>query len=120
MTDSTAVKVYSAGVETHGLNPKAVKTMAEDGVDIAHHTSNHVDEYADVAFDYVLTVCDHASERCPIFPSSAEKSHYNFPDPAKAVGTDEEVMAQFREVREMIKSYTRDFLDVRGLLKIQA
>ena len=102
--------VYSAGIETHGLNPRAVRVMAEDGVDIAHHTSNHVDEYAAVPFDYVLTVCDHANEVCPIFPSTAKKLHYNFPDPAKATGTDEEIMQQFRAVRDQVKAYAQDFV----------
>jgi arsenate reductase len=101
--------VYSAGVETHGLNPRAVQTMAEDGVDIAHHTSNHVDEYAAVPFAYVLTVCDHASEVCPVFPSSARRLHHNFPDPAKATGSEEEVRQQFRAVRDQVKAYARQF-----------
>ena len=102
--------VYSAGIETHGLNPRAVRVMAEDGVDIAHHTSNHVDEYTAVPFDYVLTVCDHANEVCPIFPSTAKKLHHNFPDPAKATGTDEEIMQQFRAVRDQVKAYAQDFV----------
>jgi len=102
--------VYSAGVEVHGVNPKAVQVMAEDGVDIAHHTSNHVDEYAAVPFDYVLTVCDHANEVCPVFPSSAKKLHHNFPDPAKATGSAEEVMQQFRSVRDQVKMYANDFV----------
>ena len=105
--------VYSAGIETHGLNPRAVRVMAEDGVDIAHHTSNHVDEYAAVPFDYVLTVCDHANEVCPIFPSTAKKLHHNFPDPAKATGTDEEIMQQFRAVRDQVKAYAQDFVRAR-------
>lgn len=102
--------VYSAGIETHGLNPRAVRVMAEDGVDIIHHTSNHVDEYTAVPFDYVLTVCDHANEACPIFPSTAIKLHHNFPDPAKATGTDEEIMQQFRAVRDQVKAYAQDFV----------
>ena len=101
--------VNSAGIETHGLNPRAVRVMAEDGVDIIHHTSNHVDEYTAVPFDYVLTVCDHANEACPIFPSTAIKLHHNFPDPAKATGTDEEIMQQFRTVRDQVKAYAQDF-----------
>ncbi|MGI4762462.1 MAG: arsenate reductase ArsC [Janthinobacterium lividum] len=100
--------VYSAGVETHGLNPRAVQVMAEDGVDISHHTSNHVDEYAAVPFDYVLTVCDHAQEVCPVFPSSARKLHHNFPDPAKATGSEAEVLGQFRAVRNQVKAYAQD------------
>lgn len=101
--------VYSAGVEVHGLNPRAVRVMAEDGVDIAQHTSNHVDEYAAVPFDYVLTVCDHANEVCPVFPSTAKKLHHNFPDPAKATGSEEEIMGQFRQVRDQVKQYAQEF-----------
>ncbi len=102
--------VYSAGVETHGVNPKAIATMLEDGVDISQNTSNNVDEYLDIDFDFVITVCDNAKERCPYFPTNAKKFHHNFPDPAKAVGTEEEVNEEFRRVREMIKSYCQDFV----------
>ncbi|GGH63655.1 arsenate reductase [Filimonas zeae] len=102
--------IYSAGVETHGVNPRAVATMQQDGIDISKHTSNNMNEYEDIAFDYIITVCDNAKERCPFFPSSARKFHYNFPDPAKATGTEEEIMAQFREVREQIKAYSKDFI----------
>jgi arsenate reductase len=101
--------VYSAGIETHGVNPKAVAVMLEEGLDISHHTSNHVEEYAAVPFDYVITVCDNANEACPVFPSSATKLHHNFPDPAKATGTSEEVMSQFRAVRDQVKAYAVNF-----------
>ena len=103
-------KVYSAGVETHGVNPKAIATMKEDGIDISGHTSNHIDEYRNLAVDYVITVCDSARERCPYFPSTATLFHRNFPDPAKAVGTEDEVMAAFRSVREQIKAYAAAFV----------
>ena len=103
--------IYSAGIETHGVNPKAIATMKEDGIDISNHTSNNVDEYANIDFDYVITVCDSAKEACPVFPSKAKKFHYNFPDPAKAKGTETEIMEQFRVVREMIKTYTKDFVE---------
>jgi len=103
-------EVYSAGVETHGVNPRAIETMREDGVDISRHTSNNVNEYAGLDFDFVITVCDNAKERCPYFPTNAKLFHYNFPDPAKATGTNEEVMQQFRKVREMIKLYCKDFV----------
>lgn len=106
-----AAEVYSAGVETHGVNPKAIATMLEDGIDISGHTSNNVNEYLDIDFDYVITVCDHAKERCPYLPTKAEKFHYNFPDPAKATGTEEEIKEQFRVVREMIKSYSQKFIE---------
>ncbi len=103
-------EVYSAGVETHGVNPRAIEIMKEDDIDISHHTSNNINEYRDVDFDFVITVCDNAKERCPFFPSNAKKFHYNFPDPAKAIGTEEEIMQQFREVREMIKKYSQEFI----------
>jgi arsenate reductase len=103
-------KIYSAGVETHGVNPRAIATMQEDGIDISHHTSNNVLEYQGLPVDFVITVCDNAKERCPIFPSNAQQFHYNFPDPAKATGTEEEIMAQFRSVRDMIKTYCANFI----------
>ncbi|MCF2442581.1 arsenate reductase ArsC [Dyadobacter sp. CY345] len=102
--------VYSAGVETHGVNPKAITIMAEDGIDISNHSSNNIEEYTDIDFDFVITVCDNAKERCPYFPTNAKKFHHNFPDPAKAVGSDEEVEEEFRAVREMIKEYSEDFV----------
>lgn len=102
--------IYSAGVETHGVNPRAIATMLEDGIDISQHTSNHVDEYLHIPFDLILTVCDHASERCPIFPSSAKRIHNNFPDPAKATGSEDEIMAEFRKVREQIKAFCKNLL----------
>ncbi|SDK18759.1 arsenate reductase [Catalinimonas alkaloidigena] len=105
--------VYSAGVETHGVNPKAIQVMAEDGIDISGHTSNHVDEYADVAFDVVITVCDHAKERCPVFPTRARQFHHNFPDPAKAQGSEEEVHAVFVDVRNQIRTYAKTFAEER-------
>lgn len=110
-SDDKAV-VYSAGVETHGVNPKAIATMLEDGIDISNHTSNHVDEYRNVDFDMVITVCDNAKEQCPYFPTKAKMFHYNFPDPAKATGTDEEIREEFRRVRNLIKDYCRLFVAV--------
>lgn len=110
-TDFDKVKVYAAGVETHGVNPKAIVVMKEDNIDISKYTSNNIDEYFEVLFDYVITVCDNAKERCPFFPTEAKKFHHNFPDPAKAVGTDAEVMQQFRKVREQIKTYCKEFVE---------
>ncbi len=103
-------KIYSAGIETHGVNPKAIQIMAEDGIDISKHTSNNVNEYVAIPFDYVITVCDNAKENCPYFPSNAIKIHYNFPDPAKAQGSEDEILDEFRKVREIIKSFTADFV----------
>lgn len=103
--------VYSAGIETHGVNPKAIATMQADGIDISSHTSNNIDEYQDIDFDFVITVCDNAKENCPYFPGQAVKFHYNFPDPAKATGTEEEIKAQFAEVRDLIKRYAQHFVN---------
>jgi len=103
-------KIHSAGIETHGVNPKAIQVMAEDGIDISKHTSNNIDEYMNIPFDYVITVCDNAKENCPYFPTKAQRFHQNFPDPAKAPGNADEVMAEFRKVRDMIKEYSQDFI----------
>jgi arsenate reductase (thioredoxin) len=105
-------EIYSAGVETHGVNPRAIATMKEDGIDISQHTSNNMEEYRNVDFDFVITVCDNAKERCPFFPSNAKKFHYNFPDPAKATGTEEEILEAFRVVRQMIKDYCEEFVNI--------
>ena len=102
--------VYSAGVETHGVNPKAIAIMREDSIDISNHTSNNIDEYYDIDFNFVITVCDNAKERCPFFPTKAKKFHHNFSDPAKAKGTDEEINEQFRQVRQQIKEYCERFV----------
>jgi arsenate reductase len=106
-------EVFSAGIETHGVNPRAVATMREDDIDISTQTSNNINEYKDIDFDYVITVCDNAKENCPYFPSNAQQFHHNFPDPAKATGTEAEITEQFRYVRDLIKSYCRDFSDER-------
>lgn len=102
--------IYSAGIETHGVNPKAIQIMKEDGIDISTHTSNHIDEYSDIDFDFVITVCDNAKENCPFFPTRAKKFHYNFPDPAKATGNEQEITHQFRVVRDLIKQYAQNFI----------
>lgn len=104
-------EIYSAGIETHGVNPRAIQIMKEDGIDISHHTSNNINEYKDIDFDFVITVCDHAKEQCPFFPSNANKFHYNFPDPAKATGPEEEIISRFREVRDMINDYSKRFVE---------
>lgn len=104
-------KIYSAGIETHGVNPLAIATMKADGIDISNHTSNNIDEYYNIDFDFVITVCDNAKENCPFFPTKAKKFHYNFPDPAKARGTESEIANQFELVRTMIKDYCRKFVE---------
>ena len=104
-------EVYSAGVETHGVNPKAIAIMKEVGIDISSHTSNNIEEYRNIDFDFVLTVCDNAKERCPFFPTKAIKFHHNFPDPAKATGTADNILQSFRDVRQQIKEYCEIFIE---------
>jgi arsenate reductase len=102
--------IYSAGVETHGVNRRAVEVMKEDGIDISSHTSNLVNDYIEIPFDFILTVCDNARERCPFFPSTAKRFHQDFPDPAKATGNAEEIHAAFVKTRDLIKNYCREFV----------
>jgi arsenate reductase len=102
------IEVWSAGVEVHGLNPVAVKVMAEAGVDIANHQSTHVKDVLDIPFDYVITVCDHARESCPIFPGPVKKIHKSFDDPpalAKFAKSEEDVLASYRRVRDEIRRF---------------
>lgn len=103
-------EIYSAGIETHGVNPRAIATMKEDDIDISNHTSNHIDEYRTIDFDFIITVCDNAQERCPYFPSNAIKFHHNFSDPASKTGNEDEIMSKFREVRQIIKDYCQEFV----------
>jgi arsenate reductase len=102
------IEAYSAGIETHGLNPSAVKVMAEAGIDISGHTSQHVDAFTSVTFDYVITVCDHAHESCPMFAGRARVVHVGFDDPprlAKAARTDQEAVDCYRRVRDEIRAF---------------
>lgn len=104
--------IYSAGIETHGLNAGAVSIMAEDNIDISNHTSNHVDEYKDIAWDYIITVCDHAHENCPFIPApKAKRLHHNFFDPSKVEGSQEKVHAAFLKARNEIRDYCRSFIE---------
>lgn len=102
------VEPYSAGVESHGMNPNAIKVMAEAGVDITDQHSKHVDELADVAVDYVVTVCGNAQERCPVFGGNARVRHVPFDDPpalARTAKNEEESLAHYRRVRDEIRRY---------------
>lgn len=104
-------QIYSAGIETHGLNPGAVAIMAEDGIDISDHTSNHVNEYEGILWDYIITVCDHAKENCPYIPAkSALRLHHNFFDPSKVEGSVDEKHRAFLKAREEIKEFVKDFI----------
>ncbi|MFN6374545.1 MAG: arsenate reductase ArsC [Chitinophagia bacterium] len=103
-------EIYSAGVRSTGVNPGAIATMKEDGIDISSHTSNAMEEYKDIDFDYVITVCDNARENCPFWPGKSVHLHHAFPDPAHVTGTDEEVRKAFATTRDMIKEYSRKFV----------
>ena len=111
--------VYSAGVETHGLNPNAVKVMSESGVDISGHKSQNVKEFIDdgIKFDYVVTVCGHAAESCPVFPGKTNRVHVGFDDPpalAKTASTEEEALNHYRRVRDEIKAYVETLPEALG------
>jgi arsenate reductase len=105
---SDVLEPYSAGIEVHGMNVRAVKVMAEAGVDISGHRSKHVSELKDTAFDYVVTVCDNARESCPLFPGRARVVHRSFEDPprlARDAKTEEEALEHYRRVRDEIKAF---------------
>jgi len=102
------IEPYSAGIETHGLNPYAVKVMAEAGVDISQHMSKHIDKIKQLQFDWVITVCDNATESCPVFPGNVKRYHISFDDPprlAEKAKTDDEVLMHYRQVRDAIKQF---------------
>lgn len=101
--------VYSAGLEAHGLNPKAVKVMAEKGIDISNQTSDPIDPELLQKADYVITLCGDAHERCPVTPLYVKRDHWGFDDPAKAQGTEEEVWEVFRRVRDQIEARIKRF-----------
>ncbi len=106
------INAYSAGIETSGLNPDAVKVMAEAGVDISEHSSKQVDDLSYLTFDYVVTVCDHASERCPVFRGNAKVIHKVFDDPprlAEHARTEHERLKPYRRVRDEIRSFMASF-----------
>ncbi|MEI8140791.1 MAG: arsenate reductase ArsC [bacterium] len=113
------IEAYSAGIETHGMNPSAMKVMAEAGVDISGQHSKHVDELKDVAFDYVVTVCDNAHESCPLFPGNTQVVHVGFQDPprmAKEVKTDEEKLDCYRRVRDEIRKFVETLPEALNFL----
>jgi len=107
-----AIEACSAGIETHGLNPNAVKVMAEAGVDISGHQCRHIDEFKDVALDAVVTVCGHAHETCPLFPGNCKVVHAGFGDPpamarelAEQGASEEEQLECYRKIRDEIKAF---------------
>ncbi len=108
------LEAYSAGIETHGLNPNAVAVMAEAGVDITGQKSQHLDELSDVPLDYVVTVCSHAHESCPVFPGTAKVVHVGFDDPPKlatSAATEQEALDHYRRVRDQIRDFVQTLPD---------
>jgi len=108
------IEPYSAGIETHGLNPNAVKVIAEAGVDISSHRSKHVEELKDIDFDYVITVCDNAHESCPMFARKTKVLHVGFDDPprlAKAAKNEQQAMECYRKVRDEIRRFVEKLPD---------
>lgn len=115
---SDVINAYSAGIETHGLNPNAVRVMAEEGVDISNHKSQHIDEFRDIPLDVVITVCGHAHETCPFFPTRAKIIHVGFDDPPKMArelaeqgATEEEQLDCYRKVRDEIRAFVETLPD---------
>jgi arsenate reductase len=114
---SDVIEPYSAGVAPHGVDPRAVRVMAEAGVDISGHTSKHLDALKDVTFDYVVTVCDNAAESCPIFPGKVKKVHQGFQDPprlAKDANSEEEALSHYRRVRDEIRAFIQTLPEALG------
>ena len=105
------LEAHSAGIEPKGLDPRAVRVMAEAGVDISAQRSKPLREVMQIPFDYVVTVCDHAREQCPFFPGGAKMIHAGFEDPAAAQGTEEEVLALFRRVRDALRRFVEGLPD---------
>jgi len=112
---SDVIEPYSAGIETHGLNPNAVKVMAEAGVDISGQRSKQVRDLPDIEFDYVITLCDHASRHCPFFPGKARILHFGFEDPPKLAQnakTEQEALNCYRRVRDEIRAFVEKLPEV--------
>ena len=106
------LKIFSAGIEVNGVNSTAIKIMKEDKIDISNYSSNHVDEYSHIDFDYIITVCDHAKESCPLFVvKNAVKIHKDFFDPSKSDHKSKLFLENFRVVRDDIKKYCKNFIN---------
>lgn len=103
--------LYSAGVETNGINPRATAVMLEDEIDISAQASTSVEEYKNEEFDFVITVCDDANRLCPVFPAKTARLHHPFPNPASAKGSEEEILSEFRKVRKLIKIFAEKFVN---------
>ena len=103
------IEAFSAGTDPHGLNPRAVEVMSEVGIDISANSSDHISKYEGQDFDYVITLCGDANDKCPLFFGGVKRIHIGFEDPPKAAGTDEEIMSVYRRVRDEIRSQLGDY-----------
>ena len=103
-------EIYSAGIRAEGVNPLAIQTMHEIGIDISHHTSNTIEDFSDLTFTHIITVCDHANESCPVILKKSNHTHHNFTDPSKARGTNNYIEHCFRLCREEIKQFALEYL----------
>jgi arsenate reductase len=104
------IDICSAGLNPKGVHPTAIKVMAEVGIDISGHTSNNLNEYLGSQFDLLITVCDNAAANCPVFPGEGQRLHWPFDDPAEAAGSEEQVLDEFRRVRDEIGRKVREFI----------
>jgi arsenate reductase len=104
------VEIYSAGTETHGVNPLAIKVMLEKEIDLSDHTSDLVDDYLHSGITHLISVCDHAIEVCPVFPEKVDHMHHTFNDPAKASGAEDEILNSFRKIRDEIESFCSNYI----------
>ncbi len=103
-------EIYSAGVEVHGMNARAIAVMKDDNIDISGHHSKHVSELDHISFDYIITVCDHARETCPYMASGAIRIHHSFEDPSRCSGTEKEIRQAFTDCRDQIKLFSQEFV----------
>jgi arsenate reductase (thioredoxin) len=110
----SAFEVASAGTKPSHVRPEAIAAMNEIGIDISGHRSKSVDEFAGQAFDYVITVCDNAKESCPVFPAATRRIHWSLDDPAAVQGSEEQRLAEFRRVRDQLRSLLRQFAQEKG------
>ncbi len=105
------IAAFSAGTEPHGVNPRAVQVMAELGINISGHSSDLLNRYEGQPFDYVITLCGNANERCPLFFGGVKRLHFGFDDPPRATGSEEEVLAVYRRVRDEIRRTLQQFFE---------
>jgi arsenate reductase (thioredoxin) len=114
-----ALDIVSAGTRPTQVHPLAIRAMQERGIEIRHHRSKSVSEFAGESFDYVITVCDAAAEVCPTFPGPAQRIHWSLPDPAAVTGTEDERLVIFRRVRDALEAHLREWIGILGLARGQ-